>query len=136
MREILFRGKENGQWVCGYYWKYEKDGKEIHVIRDTPDKLLKFNHIVEPETVGQYTGLTDNNGRKIFEGDIIQYTYNYRGEAETNFLEVRYSIEQARFCPYFNNGVFNPPAFQNCVVVGNVFDDPDLLEDEEEEAND
>lgn len=123
MREILFRGKEKytGQWVSGYYYMFFAQGKEIHVIRDTPDKLIKLNHIVDPETVGQYIGLMDNDGRKIFEGDIIKYSYNYRGKSEMRFLEVRYSIEQACFCAYRPNDVFCLAAFQNCVVVGNIF---------------
>lgn len=74
-REILFRGKriDNGEWVYGQYAYLlnarTKDGEPIkHMIVDgTP-----FGQTVDPSTVGQYTGLTDKNGKKIYEGDILR----------------------------------------------------------------
>lgn len=74
MREILFRGKRiaSGEWVEGQYAYLlnprTEDGEPIkHMILDgTP-----FGQTVDPTTIGQYTGLTDRNGQKIFEGDVV-----------------------------------------------------------------
>lgn len=74
MREILFRGKrkDNGEWVYGYLCRYGFTGKEKYYIIPYYASDL-YGIEVDPETVGQFTGLTDCNEKKIFEGDIIRY---------------------------------------------------------------
>ena len=129
MREILFRGKrtDNGEWVKGYYCNCVKAvGMEtIPSIQQTDDNSLYFREVI-PETVGQFTGLTDKNGKKIFEGDIVKVKTEYVDE--TIYL-VAYRDCGFKLIYRPSNGVVNLTnnKSRNIEVIGNKWDNPELL---------
>lgn len=128
MREILFRGKrvDNGEWVYGYFvkmlWEY--------IIIPLEDENTVYP--VVPETVGQYTGLKDKNGTKIFEGDIVERTYYTLPEERKVMAEVAYEEESAAFVLYSfgteKKGICGEICDTN-KVIGNIYDNPEMLED-------
>lgn len=129
MREILFRGKrvDNGELVVGNSVLFFKDTTKIY------GELTYWSEIeVIPETVGQYTGLTDKNGKKIFEGDIVKATTGIEGYKSTyhsTIQEVKYNAEMcgiAVFLPFDNSDMVEVE------VIGNIYDNPELLRSENE----
>lgn len=128
MREILFRGKrvDNGEWVYGYFVKMLW---ELIIIPLEDENTV---YPVVPETVGQYTGLTDKNGKKIFEGDIVELTYYTLPEERKVMAEVAYEEESAAFVLYSfgteNKGICGEICNTN-KVIGNIYDNPEMLED-------
>lgn len=149
-REILFRGKrvDNGEWVYGYLFDdgYQNPrhvfvgGLMIDEYKGTACDEWDINGIdfydVKPNTICQYTGLTDKNGKKIFEGDIVRYG-EVCGEVKFGLHESNWQIGK------YNQGFFvtfpkeyllrNELGYwrNKIVVVGNVFDNPELLEEVE-----
>lgn len=127
MREYLFRGKmiANGKWSEGNLL-VTKQGCCI-----TPDATVLGSYgAVDPETVGQYTNMLDKNGRKIFEGDIIDFSDRYDGDG---YGVVRYDAKGTEFEFVYDNfceGLGRCYWPENVEVVGNIYDNPELLGDE------
>lgn len=134
MREILFRGKrmDNGEWIFGYYIQKKnplsEDGLPVsHCISDIPP----FGTKVDPETVGQYTGLEDKNGKRIFEGDIVEgldYTAEDRGYGIIGFDEGAFEVFNNDICGTFYENYWGT----DFEVIGNVYDNPELMGGAEE----
>ena len=126
MREILFRGKrmDNGEWVEGDLHK-NTDFSKAH-IHPVGERVRSFDVI--PETVGQYTGLTDKNGNKIFEGDIIELHFS-GARGVVIFDKYCYMIEVHAFGGMERNiiGEYDKDVLE---VIGNVHDNPELLKGE------
>lgn len=131
MREILFRGKriDNGEWVYGYYCPVVR-GKFPATPCIVPDCDEMWEGIpIIPETVGQYTGLKDKNGNKIFEGDIIKSTdkYNHSVMYIVEFLNGAFCLRQLEV-DYKITFWDVPDKYFINEVVGNIHDNPELLE--------
>lgn len=135
MREILFRGKrkDNGEWVEGLLWKkkYNTDKLFISCFPDKDDNEDVF--VIHPETVGQFTGFTDKNGAKIFEGDIVRIGnkyiryIEYSGECAA-FVKFRYIDNlTSEFSGYLGKGYDNYK--QTVEIIGNIHDTPELLKE-------
>lgn len=138
MREILFRGKHKGprKWVEGSLVDYGDGDFDICVKSGAPGMLYKFH--VYPETVGQYTGLTDKNGVKIFEGDIIRIRFELDSPTDPgepiswyDLANVVYSTEHYGWYAAFADGEelsmweYDDP--DDVEIVGNIHDNPELL---------
>lgn len=133
MREILFRGKriDNGELVKGFYVVL---GGENHCIftgrLDITKRSIGYEYFkVDPGTIGQFTGLTDKNGVKIFEGDIIE------GKCSKNRKQRFRVWWHTSLCCFIAGELgqtrpgFNPGTMVNYEVIGNVYDNPELLEE-------
>lgn len=134
MREILFRGKrtDNGEWVYGYYVckkrPYFKDkgvNLEHFICRNLEiengdckqfvDTIMTV-HLVDSETIGQYIGETDTNGRKIFDGDIVWNNYE----------------EERGIVRWDDNVDFDSIYGDELEIIGNIYDNPELLKTNKE----
>ena len=146
IREVIFRGKrtDNGEWVKGYLYITHIGAHEIGSY-DAEINIERLTFDVIPETVGQYTGLTDKNGVRIFEGDILRgfeypFCSNINGEFNY-FAEIVWFDDSSAFGIYtFKNpksnvrGIsegntdyleyFNADKWE---VIGNIHDNPELL---------
>lgn len=125
MREILFRGRDtHGVWQYGDYIRYDD---EMCNITDTT--IYRHAHLCNTETVGQYTGLTDKNGTKIFEGDIVRITDEHESIYDCNCgvgdIQFKYGHWYVLGKP--QNSLWDLCDCYYCEVIGNIHDNPELL---------
>ena len=134
IREVIFRGKrtDNGKWVKGYLYITHIGSHEIGSY-DAEINIERLTFDVIPETVGQYTGLTDKNGVRIFEGDICRFKrFN-----DIHVGEIVFNVTTASFVMRYQSivGAYGEKATQKMLlsvcddieVIGNIHDDPELL---------
>lgn len=146
MREILFRGKrtDNGEWVIGFLSKTRGLDNKLHICIDYEEKGVMCSSIVIPETVGQYTGLTDKNGKKIFEGDILRYyddeiqIVEWNREFSNLMLHTycKYETKKGRKVVIENSDGWNwlhDYPLNEMSIIGNIHDNPELLKEAEQE---
>lgn len=169
MREILFRGKrtDNGEWVEGYF--YRKYFPELPHDRPVIQHQPKYNPKewipkymvaeIDPSTVGQFIGLTDKNGKKIFEGDIFKFNdevwesyytscgteydswevenygvvgfYEYSGRFD--FIEYKFNENSVEADLHENNAIDFAEFVSELEVIGNIHDNPEFLKEGAEE---
>ena len=142
MRDILFRGKrtDNGEWIEGGYC-HEKVGEyltEVFIVETRTDGLMA-HYRVDPETVGQYTGLIDKDGKRIFEGDLCDMSILGKDHTLQKIV-IRYGAfgfepvhpnkvhpEDRGWQSFWRNehqDMWFPDFF---TVIGNIHDNPELL---------
>ena len=145
MREILFRGRrvDNREWVYGFLCCANIiDEWTPHKCKDEEGNTYEYctteSYKVIPETVGQYTGVIDKNGKKIFEGDIIDYTWDTLcGGKEHRTYVISYSNNEAKFIGdcVIGNPRHQLPTFEYMgmrgEVIGNIYDNKEILEGKE-----
>jgi uncharacterized phage protein (TIGR01671 family) len=142
MREIIFRGKrvDNGEWVEGYFCKkyFQEPPHERSVIQyktERDSKMWKPDYMAEeiiPESISEFTGLTDKNGNKIFEGDICQDEHSV---VLVLWQSHKWCCKVLKGCVLSRGCAFPLWQWDNCPengnrqleVIGNIHDNPELL---------
>lgn len=132
MREIWFRGKrcDNGEWVYGSLLNpYRK--KPLIAHYENGQEILGYTVEVIPDTVGQYTGLKDKNGKRIFEGDILIYVVDGEYDVNEKYLVVFVDDEAAFKVRFYYIGKFacydDIAPCEKLEIIGNVHDNPEFL---------
>jgi uncharacterized phage protein (TIGR01671 family) len=132
MRTIKFRGKtkENGEWLYGdLEYNRQKDIARIHTYNK--DGMYEGQEIIDADTIGQFTGLYDNNGREIYEGDIIEGRYiNVRHVIEWHEEEATFCaslIQELKYKDMYSTLKKSWIEKSKKEVIGNIHDNPELL---------
>ncbi len=132
MRQIEFRGKrmDNGEWVYGGYYRgiMEETDNPFNIDNARIKTIIIQNGIyyhVIPESVGQFTGLKDKDGKEIYEGDVVEWECEYdSGDNDQSIIYERKAVElvEGVYEPVFAFHIDDMPK-----VIGNTTDNPELL---------
>ena len=137
MREILFRGKcadnykNSGKWAEGYLLRFTEKRNPLIMLKDGGGECAE----VIPESVGQYTGLTDKNGKKVFEGDILSAHFDESYPDDESLLLVgnngyAFTLKEEDSEPEMIENSDMRFFDEIFVVIGNVHDNPGLMKGE------
>ena len=137
MREILFKGKraDNGEWVEGHYLrKYDLLEKEVHFIFSTDKHNTWICVEIVPETICQFTGLCDKNRKKIWENDILKAHLDDDYPEDITFEKVEWNnfgwtLHEPGCIDW---GCIDTSDSEIYEVAGNIFDNPELLQEDTE----
>lgn len=157
MRKILFRGKATNRENYRVYRTKYKNGDWVYGLLTDEENYLGFAEMtneagvqsieVDKNSIGQYTGLTDKHGKKIFEGDIIKQEYALNGEERAIVSVIEYGIsyvysDVCGVCQRFSDGsgtamlsVRDESGVVYCEIIGNIHDNPELLKVVRNETN-
>lgn len=124
MRKIKFRGKslDNGKWAYGFVL-FSQDKSEAVIALLTATESVCDN--VDTDTVGQFTGLHDKNGKEIYEGDIVRFDNHLQGVSKVLFDSGQYTVESKNYSTALTYRIAN-----HIVIIGNIHDNPELLKTE------
>lgn len=138
MRTIKFRGKRNhsGEWHYGHYTQgsFFHPASEEETVRHLIHADMLYD--VDPETVGQFTGLYDKDGKEIYEGDIIKYTHEICIEDGPGTYVGAVSFYEGAFCLHEDSdctvatAIYDSEEYGGICVIGNIHDNPELLTNE------
>ena len=134
MREIEFRAKGlyKNRWYYGNYVEYKR-AMQSYII-DLDEEEMATDHFVDKKTLGQYTGIKDKNGTKIFEGDIVKLSSELTLDDFDGFIgQVKFELGGFNIV----NGYKGDSVFQDCrdiEVIGNIYDNPELTHQHEDKG--
>ena len=126
-REILFRGKDyKGNWVFGhyaYFVNYPDSIKKHWILDGETEDGKRGDFEIDPDTLGQYTGLTDKNGAKIFEGDIVDISSFKPSRYEVLFNRGGFCMRHSKEDAYYPDGKY----LEDGEIIGNIHGNPQMI---------
>lgn len=149
-REIKFRGKaadveqpssgkmhKAGEWVYGNLCGHPDRIEIEEMIRMSSKYWHIPSTIIDPNTVGQYTGLHDKNGKEIYEGDFVRFHMHERGIHESEYQTGLVEFGGGRFYAYLDcSTLYFCGDSEDYEVIGNIYDNPELLKEKDDNEED